>query len=119
MKFKFLFTLFLTIIINQTIYSSTSAPIKIIATIVNKDESLFEEVGKNVYHALVENLNNIEIIFNSESDILSFPKEKTLKPGEKQLFKFITENKENISLYYEVDNIKTYVKTYDDLTFKN
>ncbi|MGL4652145.1 hypothetical protein [Cetobacterium sp.] len=118
MKFKILVTLFLIFTINKITYPSTSAPIKIIATIVDKEDSIFENVEENIYHALIENKTNTEIIFNSKADIQSFPTIKLLKPGDKQLFKFIAKDKNSIKLFYELNNKKNYIKTYNDLEIK-
>lgn len=118
MKLKILLVLFSILTINQIASASNSTTIKIIVTVTNKESSIFEKVEENIYHALIENINNKELIFNSEADIQSFPRKKTLKPGDKQLFKLVAKNKESINIFYELNNKKYYIKTFNDLKLK-
>ncbi|WP_426711434.1 hypothetical protein [Cetobacterium sp. SF1] len=104
----------------DTAYGATgSTPVRVVATIVDGTSELVEKIGENLYQGVVENNYDWDIVFTSDSDIKSFPKQIVVKPGEKQTFKFITKNKENIKLSYELMGKTIPVKTYNDLYAKN
>lgn len=101
------------------ITTAESTHVKVIATIVDGTSELIEKIEENIYEGIIENNHDHDIIFTSNSDIKSFPKQAILKPGEKQVFKFIAKDKSSISLTYELNNRCINVKTYNDLYSKN
>lgn len=118
-KYSFLLGVITLLTTFTKITIAESIPVKIVAEIIDGNSELLQKIDENIYESIVENNYEHEIVFISNSDVKSFPKKVVLKPREKQLFKFIANNKSSISLTYKLNNKLIDVQTYNDLYFSN